>query len=91
MEDFEKMALNLAPHKPLFWFPSVDDTFVNRPYGRDKLKEFLNHLNTIRQSIQFSMETETEGHLPFLDIDVYRRHDGSLDHRVYRKPTHANL
>ncbi|XP_023703192.1 uncharacterized protein LOC111862214 [Cryptotermes secundus] len=37
------------------------------------------------------METENEGHLPFLDIDIYRRPNGSLDHRVYRKPTHINL
>ena len=29
--------------------------------------------------------------LPFLDINIYRRPDGTLGHRVYRKPTHANL
>jgi hypothetical protein len=32
-----------------------------------------------------------EGHLPFLDIDIYRKTDSSLGHRVYRKPTHTNL
>ncbi|XP_033607053.1 uncharacterized protein LOC117282253 [Cryptotermes secundus] len=37
------------------------------------------------------METESEEHLPFLDIDIYRRPDGSLGHREYRKPTHTNL
>jgi hypothetical protein len=37
------------------------------------------------------METESEGHLPFLDIDIYRRSDGSLGHKVYQKPTHTNL
>jgi hypothetical protein len=37
------------------------------------------------------METESEGHLPFLDLDIYRRPDGSLEHRVYRKSTHTNL
>jgi hypothetical protein len=37
------------------------------------------------------METESEGHLPFLDIDTYRRPDGSLGHRVYHKATHTNL
>jgi len=36
------------------------------------------------------MEKE-EGHLPFLDIDIYRKTDGSLGHKVYRKPTHINL
>jgi hypothetical protein len=37
------------------------------------------------------METESEGHLQFLDLDVHRRPDGSLGHKVYREPTHTNL
>jgi len=37
------------------------------------------------------MEIEEEGHLSFLDVDVYKRTDGSLGHKVYRKPTHTNL
>jgi len=37
------------------------------------------------------MEIEAEGHLPFLDIDIYRKTDGSLGHKVYRKSTHTNL
>jgi hypothetical protein len=37
------------------------------------------------------METESEGQLPFLVLDIYRRPDGSLGHKVYRKPTHTNL
>jgi hypothetical protein len=37
------------------------------------------------------METKSEGHLPFLDLDIYRRPDGSLGHKVYRKHTHTNL
>jgi hypothetical protein len=36
-------------------------------------------------------QIEKEGHLPFLDIDIYRKTDGSLGHKVYRKPTHTNL
>jgi hypothetical protein len=84
-------ALDLAPHKPLCWFRYVDDTFVIWPHGPDKLREFLNHLNNVHQRIQFTMETESEGHVPFPDIDIYRRPDGFLGHRVYRKPTHTNL
>ena len=36
------------------------------------------------------MEIE-EGHLPFLDIDIYRKKDGSLGHKVYQKPTHTRI
>jgi hypothetical protein len=41
--------------------------------------------------IWFTMEIEENGHLPFLDIDIYKKEDGSLGHKVYRKPTHTNL
>ena len=37
------------------------------------------------------MEKEEEGHLPILDIDIYRKTDGSLQHKVYRKPAHNSL
>jgi hypothetical protein len=37
------------------------------------------------------MEIEENGHLPFLDIDIYKKADGSLGHKVYLKPTHTNL
>jgi hypothetical protein len=91
MEDYEKAALESAPLKPRCWFRYVDDTFVILQHGPDKLKDFLHHLNSIHQSIQFTMETERKGHLPFLDLDIYRRPDGSPGHKVYRKPTHINL
>jgi hypothetical protein len=41
--------------------------------------------------MQFTMEKDEEGHLPFLDIDSYRKTNGSLGHKVYWKPTHTNL
>jgi hypothetical protein len=37
------------------------------------------------------MDTKSEGHLPFLGLDIYRRPNCSLGHKVYRKPTHTNL
>jgi hypothetical protein len=55
------------------------------------VEKSANSQNCLHESIQFTMETESEGHLTFLDIDIYRRPDGSLDHRVYRKTTHTNL
>jgi hypothetical protein len=91
MEDFEKKPIEQAANKPICWFRYVDDTFVIWPHGQEKLTEFLQHLIVLHNSIHFTMETEEEGHLPFLDIDVYRKTDGSLGHKFYRKPTHTNL
>jgi hypothetical protein len=78
MEDYEKTALESAPLKPCCWFRYVDNTFIIWQHGPDKLKDFLHHLNSTHQPIQVTMETERESHLPFLDLDTYRRPDGSL-------------
>ena len=53
------------------------------------MEEFLNHLNSIHPNIQFTMEKEIEGQLPFLDVMVVHKTDLLLGHKVYRKPTHT--
>jgi hypothetical protein len=90
-DDLKGRALVQAIHKPQYWFHYVDDTFVIWPHGSDKMEKFLNHLNGLHRNIQFTIQIEGDSHLPFLDIDIYRRMDGSLGHKVYRKPTHTNL
>jgi hypothetical protein len=55
MEHFEKLALDCAQHKPFLWPRHVDDAFVVWPHGPDRLHNFLNHLNSLRPSIQFTM------------------------------------
>jgi hypothetical protein len=37
------------------------------------------------------METERHGHPLVLNINIYRRPDGSLGHEVYQKSTHTDL
>ena len=91
MEDLEEKALNQATLKPTCWYRYVDDTFVIWPHGKDNLTTFLEHLNGLHKNIQFTIEIEEDGHLPFLDIDIYRKRDSSLGHKVYRKPIHTNL
>ena len=76
-------------HIHVFWFRYVDDTFVIWPHAKEKLTEFLNNLSGLHTDIQVTIEQE--GHLPFLDTDIYRKTDGSLGPRVYRKPTHTSL
>jgi len=90
VEDFEKKATEQAAHKPVCWFRYVDDTFIIWPHGQEKLAEFQNHLTGLFNKKQFTVEKE-EGHLPFLDVDIYRKTHGSLGHKIYQKPTHTNL
>ena len=89
MEHFEELALESAESKPATWLRYVDDTFVIWNKGRDKLLDFLEHLNSIRPSIQFTMELEEDRKLPFLDVMVTRR-DDRLSTSVYRKQTHTD-
>ena len=90
MEHFETLALASTPLAPTIWFRYVDDTFTIWSHGEEKLEEFLNHLNSIHRNIQFTMEKEIEGQLPFLDVMVLRKPDLRLGHEVYRKPTHTD-
>jgi hypothetical protein len=89
MEDLESKALISSPFQPKYWNRFVDDTFVIWPHGYDKLNEFANHLNKQSSHIKFTMEVEDKGSLPFLDVKVTKRLDGSLAHQVYRKKTHT--
>ena len=85
MEKFEKKALDTYPLKPKFWIRFVDDTRVDWPHGENELKHFLNHLNSISNDIKFTMETEENNCISFMDILLIRNKDGSIGHKVFRK------
>lgn len=65
MEEFERIALDAALFKPATWFRYTDDTFVIWQHGMDELQNFLKHLNSILPNIQFIMEVEKQGTLPY--------------------------
>ena len=88
MEHLEQLALECAPSHPTQWKRYVDETC--RIVRLGAVEEFHKHINSICPSIQFTVELENEGTLPFLDILLERRKDGSLDIQVYRKPTHTD-
>ncbi|XP_023718596.1 uncharacterized protein LOC111870496 [Cryptotermes secundus] len=88
MEHFEKLALDSAPYKPSVWLRYVDDTFVVWPHGSERLQTFFDHLNSLRPSICFTMETESNNAISFLDVLVIREKT-ALATQVYRKPTHT--
>jgi hypothetical protein len=43
---------------------------------QESYERFLHHMTGLHRNIQFTMEIERDSHLPFLDIDIYRRPDG---------------
>ena len=90
MEAFEKQAINTALPPPRFWRRFVDDTFVI--IKKTQEDSFFEHINAIDDKIQFTKETSrSDGSMPFLDTIVTINDDGSLNTKVYRKPTHTDL
>ena len=88
MEDFEERAIASAIYKPKIWKRYVDDTFTI--LDRDQVDGFLQHLNNQQPTIRFTMETEKDNSIPFLDTSVIRDPNGVLTTNVYRKPTHTD-
>ena len=88
MEDFEEHAIASAIYKPKIWKRYVDDTFTI--LDRDQVDGFLQHLNNQQPTIHFTMETDKDNSIPFLDTSVIRDSNGLLTTSVYRKPTHTD-
>ena len=68
----------------------MDDTFVI--IQKTQEDSFFQHINNIDDKIQFTKEASRgDGSMPFLDTLVTINEDGSLNTKVYRKPTHTDL
>ena len=88
MEDVEGRALATTDIPLRFWKRYVDDTCTALP--RSRCQELLEHLNSTEATIQFTLELESEGKLPFLDVLLQHHGDGSISTSVFRKPTHTD-
>ena len=86
---FEDTATNTALHPPKIWRRYVDDTFVVQQ--KSHKEEFFQHINEVDTSIKFTMEEAgPDGSIPFLDVLVTPKVDGTFTTKVYRKPTHTD-
>ena len=81
---FEEQAITTSSYELSIWKRYVDDTFTI--LDRENIDDFLQHLNNQQPSIRFTMETEKDNKLTFLDTAVLTEPDGRLTTSVYRKP-----
>ena len=88
MEDVEERALSSFPFPPRFWKRYVDDTCC--AILSTDIQAFHQHLNSIEASIQFTVEVEDKGVLPFLDTLLTHHSNGSITTSVFRKKTHTD-
>ena len=82
MSKFEE-KLSLEGKLPEKWLRYVDDVFA--VVKQDEVDSLLMDLNNRHKNIEFTVEIEKDGKLPFLDIMV----DRNLSFGIYRKPTHT--
>ena len=71
--------------KPVFYKRYLDDTFILFKHA-SHAPLFLNYLNNQHPNIAFTMETEQNQKLPFLDV-LITRSNNKFHTSVYRKPT----
>ena len=88
MEQLEQLAIQSAPHPPLWWYRYVDDTHTK--LKKEFAQEFTDHLNSLDPDIKFTTEGETDRSLAFHDTLTVIQADGTLDIKIYRKPTHTD-
>ena len=87
MEALEERALHSFQLQPKKCGSDMSLTqFFIWPHGREALSDFNTHLNQQTPSIQFTMEGESDGKMPFLDI-VIERKGSKATTVVYWKPT----
>ena len=85
METLEEDHFKRILGESSIWLRYVDDVLVFVPNDTD-LDRILNRLNSVETSIQFTIERERDGKLPFLDVMI-RRERGALTFSVYKKPS----
>ena len=74
--------------KPSLWKRMRDDVLIIWEHGEESLDEMLGYLNIHEKRIQFTIEKEKDGVLPFLDLEIHRK-ENEIKTKVYRKDTHT--
>ena len=88
MEDLEDKTFATYDATPRVWYRFVDDVIT--VVKKHNTQGLLLHHNQQHGRIQFTMEVENSGSLPFMDIRITRQPQGELTKEVYQKATHTN-
>ena len=86
MTRLEERLLDASADKPLVWMRFIDDVFFIWTHGEEKLKSFINHLNSSHETIKFTSE-QSRDRISFLDVQVSVGEGGVLSTDLFCKPT----
>ena len=90
MDRFETEALAGFPLKPLTWKRFIDDIFMIWTHGEQSLKQFIDYLNSLHETIKFTHEMSYT-QIDFLDTTVKFGPDRGLLTTLYNKLTDTRL
>ena len=90
MGHYEKEWLNNYDGvSPSYYTRYVDDTFLVFN-SHDEVKQFFSYLNSRHATVKFTMETEVNKVIPFLDVLIDNRNN-ILNTTTYHKSTYSGL
>ena len=88
MNDFEERHVYNYRLQPVTWYRYIDDIFCLWQHGEDELKKFTTHLNSVHETIKFTIE-KSRTSVSFLDTEVHLDNN-HLYTNLYVKPTDRN-
>ena len=88
MNDFEERYVYNYRLQPVAWYRYIDDIFCLWQHGEDKLEKFTTHLNSVHETIKFTIE-KSRTSVSFLDTEVHLDNN-HLYTNLYVKPTDRN-
>lgn len=74
----------------IFYTRYVDDTFLIFNGTLRQIYNLKTYMNSINNYIQFTLETEVNNRLNFLDLTIYKK-DHKFNFSIYRKPTTSDV
>ena len=77
---------NKHAHKIIYWYRYVDDILLMYKGSSRQIEQLHTHINKIHPKLKFTLETELNKSINFLDITITKL-DNKHNFKIYRKPT----
>lgn len=88
MEKLMDICISYLSYDPIAAFKYVDDTFLVVP--EEEVENTLTVFNNYHSHIKFTLETEENQCIPYLDVLLIRSADQQIKTEWYNKPTASN-
>ena len=82
----ETRMLGICEFRPWIWWRFLDDVFLIWLHGEDRLKEFLEFINSFHKTIKYTWDYSTSK-ASYLDVSIYKERGSDICTDVYSKPT----